>query len=148
MWAAAGQLPICSSCLPQSCPTLQAVYVSCTSKAKRSSSTTSTLQHMASPTAQLARTDPARWLFTYHSPAALSHGLPLGGGWGGGCGLLGLTPAAALQNGGQCHDSESTSYTCVCPPGFIGSRCEHSQSLHCHPGECPTPLLRSSSSRT
>uniref|UniRef100_A0A8C5LBW9 Basement membrane-specific heparan sulfate proteoglycan core protein n=1 Tax=Jaculus jaculus TaxID=51337 RepID=A0A8C5LBW9_JACJA len=40
------------------------------------------------------------------------------------------------QNGGQCHDSESSSYTCICPPGFTGSRCEHSQALHCHPEAC------------
>ncbi|XP_070366844.1 basement membrane-specific heparan sulfate proteoglycan core protein isoform X8 [Equus asinus] len=37
------------------------------------------------------------------------------------------------QNGGQCQDSESSSYVCVCLPGFTGSRCEHSQALHCHP---------------
>ncbi|XP_030109089.1 basement membrane-specific heparan sulfate proteoglycan core protein isoform X1 [Mus musculus] len=40
------------------------------------------------------------------------------------------------QNGGQCQDSESSSYTCVCPAGFTGSRCEHSQALHCHPEAC------------
>ncbi|PNJ27286.1 HSPG2 isoform 5, partial [Pongo abelii] len=40
------------------------------------------------------------------------------------------------QNGGQCHDSESSSYVCVCPAGFTGSRCEHSQALHCHPEAC------------
>uniref|UniRef100_A0A8C5LBZ8 Basement membrane-specific heparan sulfate proteoglycan core protein n=1 Tax=Jaculus jaculus TaxID=51337 RepID=A0A8C5LBZ8_JACJA len=27
------------------------------------------------------------------------------------------------QNGGQCHDSESSSYTCICPPGFTGKAC-------------------------
>ncbi|XP_058409147.1 basement membrane-specific heparan sulfate proteoglycan core protein isoform X9 [Diceros bicornis minor] len=37
------------------------------------------------------------------------------------------------QNGGQCQDSESSSYVCICLPGFTGSRCEHSQALHCHP---------------
>ncbi|KAK2106116.1 Basement membrane-specific heparan sulfate proteoglycan core protein [Saguinus oedipus] len=45
-----------------------------------------------------------------------------------------LILGATLQNGGQCHDSESSSYVCVCPAGFTGSRCEHSQALHCHPG--------------
>ncbi|XP_053431699.1 basement membrane-specific heparan sulfate proteoglycan core protein isoform X4 [Nycticebus coucang] len=40
------------------------------------------------------------------------------------------------QNGGRCHDSESSSYVCVCPAGFTGSRCEHSQALHCHPEAC------------
>ncbi|KAM5247632.1 basement membrane-specific heparan sulfate proteoglycan core protein isoform 2-T2 [Ctenodactylus gundi] len=40
------------------------------------------------------------------------------------------------QNGGQCQDSESSSYTCICPAGFTGSRCEHSQALHCHPEAC------------
>ncbi|XP_043765072.1 basement membrane-specific heparan sulfate proteoglycan core protein isoform X5 [Cervus elaphus] len=40
------------------------------------------------------------------------------------------------QNGGQCQDSESSSYVCVCPAGFTGSRCEHSQALHCHPEAC------------
>uniref|UniRef100_A0A8C4LFX9 Basement membrane-specific heparan sulfate proteoglycan core protein n=1 Tax=Equus asinus TaxID=9793 RepID=A0A8C4LFX9_EQUAS len=40
------------------------------------------------------------------------------------------------QNGGQCQDSESSSYVCVCLPGFTGSRCEHSQALHCHPEAC------------
>lgn len=43
----------------------------------------------------------------------------------------------ASQNGGQCQDSESSSYVCVCPAGFTGSRCEHSQALHCHPGGYP-----------
>ena len=45
----------------------------------------------------------------------------------------------ASQNGGQCQDSESSSYVCVCPAGFTGSRCEHSQALHCHPGGYPPP---------
>uniref|UniRef100_A0A5F9CNP8 Basement membrane-specific heparan sulfate proteoglycan core protein n=1 Tax=Oryctolagus cuniculus TaxID=9986 RepID=A0A5F9CNP8_RABIT len=27
------------------------------------------------------------------------------------------------QNGGQCHDSESSSYVCVCPAGFTGKAC-------------------------
>ncbi|XP_039710565.1 basement membrane-specific heparan sulfate proteoglycan core protein isoform X6 [Pteropus medius] len=40
------------------------------------------------------------------------------------------------QNGGLCQDSESSSYTCICPAGFTGSRCEHSQALHCHPEAC------------
>ncbi|XP_023578281.1 basement membrane-specific heparan sulfate proteoglycan core protein isoform X8 [Octodon degus] len=40
------------------------------------------------------------------------------------------------QNGGQCQDSESSSYVCICPSGFTGSRCEHSQALHCHPEAC------------
>nr|XP_019568140.1 PREDICTED: basement membrane-specific heparan sulfate proteoglycan core protein isoform X7 [Rhinolophus sinicus] len=40
------------------------------------------------------------------------------------------------QNGGLCQDSESSSYVCVCPAGFTGSRCEHSQALHCHPEAC------------
>ncbi|XP_039074704.1 basement membrane-specific heparan sulfate proteoglycan core protein isoform X3 [Hyaena hyaena] len=40
------------------------------------------------------------------------------------------------QNGGQCQDSESSSYVCICPAGFTGSRCEHSQALHCHPEAC------------
>ncbi|XP_047648303.1 basement membrane-specific heparan sulfate proteoglycan core protein isoform X10 [Phacochoerus africanus] len=40
------------------------------------------------------------------------------------------------QNGGHCQDSESSSYVCVCPAGFTGSRCEHSQALHCHPEAC------------
>ncbi|XP_069893790.1 basement membrane-specific heparan sulfate proteoglycan core protein isoform X4 [Dipodomys merriami] len=40
------------------------------------------------------------------------------------------------QNGGQCYDSESSSYKCVCPAGFTGSRCEHSEALHCHPEAC------------
>ncbi|XP_055978752.1 basement membrane-specific heparan sulfate proteoglycan core protein [Sorex fumeus] len=40
------------------------------------------------------------------------------------------------QNGGQCQDSESSSYVCICRPGFTGSRCEHSQALHCHPDAC------------
>ncbi|XP_046324592.1 basement membrane-specific heparan sulfate proteoglycan core protein isoform X2 [Marmota monax] len=40
------------------------------------------------------------------------------------------------QNGGQCQDSESSSYVCVCLSGFTGSRCEHSQALHCHPEAC------------
>ncbi|XP_039768050.1 basement membrane-specific heparan sulfate proteoglycan core protein isoform X3 [Ornithorhynchus anatinus] len=40
------------------------------------------------------------------------------------------------QNGGQCQDSESSSYVCTCPAGFTGSRCEHSQALHCHPEAC------------
>uniref|UniRef100_A0A673TRL3 Basement membrane-specific heparan sulfate proteoglycan core protein n=1 Tax=Suricata suricatta TaxID=37032 RepID=A0A673TRL3_SURSU len=40
------------------------------------------------------------------------------------------------QNGGQCQDSESSSYMCICPAGFTGSRCEHSQALHCHPEAC------------
>ncbi|KAM5269991.1 basement membrane-specific heparan sulfate proteoglycan core protein isoform 5-T5 [Hipposideros larvatus] len=40
------------------------------------------------------------------------------------------------QNGGLCQDSESSSYMCVCPAGFTGSRCEHSQALHCHPEAC------------
>ncbi|XP_049631522.1 basement membrane-specific heparan sulfate proteoglycan core protein [Suncus etruscus] len=40
------------------------------------------------------------------------------------------------QNGGQCQDSESSSYVCICRPGFTGSRCEHSQALHCHPEAC------------
>ncbi|XP_056651602.1 basement membrane-specific heparan sulfate proteoglycan core protein isoform X4 [Monodelphis domestica] len=40
------------------------------------------------------------------------------------------------QNGGLCRDSESSSYMCTCPAGFTGSRCEHSQALHCHPEAC------------
>ncbi|XP_072465307.1 basement membrane-specific heparan sulfate proteoglycan core protein isoform X4 [Notamacropus eugenii] len=40
------------------------------------------------------------------------------------------------QNGGFCQDSESSSYVCSCPSGFTGSRCEHSQALHCHPEAC------------
>ncbi|XP_075461950.1 basement membrane-specific heparan sulfate proteoglycan core protein isoform X3 [Ascaphus truei] len=40
------------------------------------------------------------------------------------------------QNRGICRDSESSSYVCVCPPGFAGSNCEHSQALHCHPEAC------------
>ncbi|KAK2507936.1 hypothetical protein MC885_016530, partial [Smutsia gigantea] len=40
------------------------------------------------------------------------------------------------QNGGQCQDSESSSYVCICLAGFTGSRCEHSQALHCHPEAC------------
>ncbi|KAM8788626.1 basement membrane-specific heparan sulfate proteoglycan core protein isoform 1-T1 [Rhynchonycteris naso] len=40
------------------------------------------------------------------------------------------------QNGGWCQDSESSSYVCTCPAGFTGSRCEHSQALHCHPEAC------------
>ncbi|XP_045441011.1 basement membrane-specific heparan sulfate proteoglycan core protein isoform X9 [Pipistrellus kuhlii] len=40
------------------------------------------------------------------------------------------------QNGGWCQDSESSSYLCICPAGFTGSRCEHSQALHCHPEAC------------
>nr|XP_045374403.1 basement membrane-specific heparan sulfate proteoglycan core protein [Camelus bactrianus] len=40
------------------------------------------------------------------------------------------------QNGGLCQDSESSSYVCICPAGFTGSRCEHSQALHCHPEAC------------
>ncbi|XP_060061512.1 basement membrane-specific heparan sulfate proteoglycan core protein isoform X2 [Erinaceus europaeus] len=40
------------------------------------------------------------------------------------------------QNGGQCQDSESSSYVCICRTGFTGSRCEHSQALHCHPEAC------------
>ncbi|KAM6218940.1 basement membrane-specific heparan sulfate proteoglycan core protein [Rhynchocyon petersi] len=40
------------------------------------------------------------------------------------------------QNGGRCQDSESSSYVCLCPAGFTGSRCEHSQALHCHPEAC------------
>ncbi|XP_041425838.1 basement membrane-specific heparan sulfate proteoglycan core protein isoform X9 [Xenopus laevis] len=40
------------------------------------------------------------------------------------------------KNRGTCHDSESSSYVCVCPTGFTGSNCEHSQALHCHPEAC------------
>ncbi|XP_035881385.1 basement membrane-specific heparan sulfate proteoglycan core protein isoform X7 [Phyllostomus discolor] len=40
------------------------------------------------------------------------------------------------QNGGWCQDSESRSYVCICQAGFTGSRCEHSQALHCHPEAC------------
>ncbi|XP_059546876.1 basement membrane-specific heparan sulfate proteoglycan core protein isoform X6 [Myotis daubentonii] len=40
------------------------------------------------------------------------------------------------QNGGWCQDSESSSYLCICPARFTGSRCEHSQALHCHPEAC------------
>uniref|UniRef100_A0A4X2MBM1 Basement membrane-specific heparan sulfate proteoglycan core protein n=1 Tax=Vombatus ursinus TaxID=29139 RepID=A0A4X2MBM1_VOMUR len=40
------------------------------------------------------------------------------------------------RNGGFCQDSESSSYVCSCPAGFTGSRCEHSQALHCHPEAC------------
>ncbi|KAM8927903.1 basement membrane-specific heparan sulfate proteoglycan core protein [Pelodytes ibericus] len=39
------------------------------------------------------------------------------------------------KNQGTCQDTDS-SYVCVCPPGFAGSNCEHSQALHCHPGAC------------
>ncbi|XP_075408101.1 basement membrane-specific heparan sulfate proteoglycan core protein isoform X2 [Tenrec ecaudatus] len=40
------------------------------------------------------------------------------------------------QNGARCQDSASSSYVCLCAPGFTGSRCEHSQALHCHPEAC------------
>ncbi|XP_053776217.1 basement membrane-specific heparan sulfate proteoglycan core protein isoform X1 [Desmodus rotundus] len=40
------------------------------------------------------------------------------------------------QNGGWCQDSETSSYVCICQAGFTGSRCEHSQALHCHPEAC------------
>ncbi|XP_069775261.1 basement membrane-specific heparan sulfate proteoglycan core protein isoform X3 [Narcine bancroftii] len=40
------------------------------------------------------------------------------------------------KNGGQCVDSETSSYVCHCRPGFTGSNCEHSQALHCHPEAC------------
>ncbi|KAM7098229.1 basement membrane-specific heparan sulfate proteoglycan core protein isoform 13-T13 [Molossus nigricans] len=40
------------------------------------------------------------------------------------------------QNGGWCQDSKSSSYVCTCPAGFTGSRCEHSQALHCHSEAC------------
>nr|XP_056721446.1 basement membrane-specific heparan sulfate proteoglycan core protein [Euleptes europaea] len=40
------------------------------------------------------------------------------------------------QNGGVCRDSESSSYVCECPEGFVGSNCEHSQALRCHPEAC------------
>lgn len=53
--------------------------------------------------------------------------------------ILGLMFWGALQNGGWCQDSESSSYLCICPAGFTGSRCEHSQALHCHPGGDPPP---------
>ncbi|XP_072887750.1 basement membrane-specific heparan sulfate proteoglycan core protein isoform X3 [Hemitrygon akajei] len=40
------------------------------------------------------------------------------------------------KNGGQCVDSETSSYVCHCREGFTGSNCEHSQALHCHPEAC------------
>nr|XP_014348776.1 PREDICTED: basement membrane-specific heparan sulfate proteoglycan core protein [Latimeria chalumnae] len=40
------------------------------------------------------------------------------------------------QNGGVCQDSEASSYVCLCPQGFTGSNCEHSQALRCHPEAC------------
>ncbi|KAJ6656843.1 hypothetical protein lerEdw1_003174 [Lerista edwardsae] len=40
------------------------------------------------------------------------------------------------QNGGVCRDSDSSSYTCECAPGFAGSHCEHPQALRCHPEAC------------
>ncbi|XP_069096158.1 basement membrane-specific heparan sulfate proteoglycan core protein isoform X2 [Pleurodeles waltl] len=40
------------------------------------------------------------------------------------------------QNRGVCQDSESSSYKCICPRGFTGSNCEHSQALHCHAEAC------------
>uniref|UniRef100_A0A4X2M3Z2 Basement membrane-specific heparan sulfate proteoglycan core protein n=1 Tax=Vombatus ursinus TaxID=29139 RepID=A0A4X2M3Z2_VOMUR len=47
-----------------------------------------------------------------------------------------LCPISKGGNGGFCQDSESSSYVCSCPAGFTGSRCEHSQALHCHPEAC------------
>ncbi|XP_078281510.1 basement membrane-specific heparan sulfate proteoglycan core protein [Rhinoraja longicauda] len=40
------------------------------------------------------------------------------------------------KNGGQCVDSETSSYVCRCRSGFTGSNCEHSQAWHCHPEAC------------
>ncbi|XP_053308483.1 basement membrane-specific heparan sulfate proteoglycan core protein [Spea bombifrons] len=39
------------------------------------------------------------------------------------------------KNTGTCQDTENN-YVCLCPPGFAGSNCEHSQALHCHPDAC------------
>ncbi|XP_051895600.1 basement membrane-specific heparan sulfate proteoglycan core protein isoform X2 [Pristis pectinata] len=40
------------------------------------------------------------------------------------------------KNGGQCVDSETSSYVCHCRQGFTGSNCEHSLASHCHPEAC------------
>ncbi|XP_041062394.1 basement membrane-specific heparan sulfate proteoglycan core protein isoform X1 [Carcharodon carcharias] len=40
------------------------------------------------------------------------------------------------KNGGQCVDSETSSYACQCRRGYTGSNCEHSLALHCHPEAC------------
>ncbi|KAJ8369771.1 hypothetical protein SKAU_G00097990 [Synaphobranchus kaupii] len=40
------------------------------------------------------------------------------------------------QNGGVCHDSDTSIYRCSCARGYTGSNCEHQSSLHCHPDAC------------
>ncbi|XP_042199708.1 basement membrane-specific heparan sulfate proteoglycan core protein [Callorhinchus milii] len=40
------------------------------------------------------------------------------------------------KNGGNCVDSDTSRYVCLCKRGFTGSNCEHSQDLHCHPEAC------------